>query len=65
MALKVIESIEEFRNNEENYKSLKKVEDSFREEQPRFEDKKKKQYHVLRERFVKILQEIQKIDESF
>lgn len=36
MALKVIESIEEFRNNEENYKSLKKVEDSFREEQPRF-----------------------------
>ena len=25
MALKVIESIEEFRNNEENYKLLKKV----------------------------------------
>ena len=36
MALKIIENIEDFRNNEENCKELKKVEDVFRSEQARF-----------------------------
>lgn len=65
MALKIIENIEEFRNNEENCKELKKVEDNFRSEQGRFEDQKKQSFEDLKSKLVVILQEIQKVDEEF
>ena len=42
MVLKIIESIEELRSNEDNCKILKGVEDKFGIEQPKFEERKKK-----------------------